>query len=472
MNAAFDPATQDDSVPLERMKRTFNEASFRQAAFEMEQMEEMRLATLPPAETRGRAYRGRHALFQPGADSRGGAGVSGRAAGRQWQRRRPCRPGDGEGARRGTPGRARAGRRKSLKIAAQRDRISRPGPARLAGKPKARRGGGCEPARSSWSRRMRRRTRCGNRSKARGNRFPELDGSRRCRLGTVLPERAALAVGSFGSYPDLLLGPRRPGAASHGPSGGRDPPGRHNSAHQRGLPGARAWKLAAAQHASAVLIEINTPGGLLDSMRADGEQDHRLAGSRHRLCGTLRKPGRIGRILSAGSRRRGGDGSRAPTPERRIRSSKWAKIDDTMKQKLENDTAAFLRSYVARRGRNVAAAEDAVRNSKSYSDREALQLRLIDLIAPDNDCFAEHPGRPHHHPLRWKQSRSAYPRCASGRGGSDSARGNSGPAHGSQSGGPGPGGRRAADLRGVQYARAPSSPEHWEPFWCCSRSLP
>jgi membrane-bound serine protease (ClpP class) len=61
-----------------------------------------------------------------------------------------------------------------------------------------------------------------------------------------------------------------------------------------------------------------------------------------------------------------------------------AKLDDTMKQKLENDTAAFLRSYVARRGRNVQAAEDAVRSSKSYSDQEALQLKLIDLVAPDD----------------------------------------------------------------------------------------
>src|ERR1700734_597760 len=60
------------------------------------------------------------------------------------------------------------------------------------------------------------------------------------------------------------------------------------------------------------------------------------------------------------------------------------KLDDTMKQKLENDTAAFLRSYVSRRGRNVTAAEDAVRLSKSYSDREAQQLNLIDLIAPDD----------------------------------------------------------------------------------------
>ncbi len=49
VNAAFDPAATSDSVPLERIKRTFNEASFRQAAFEMEQMQDEHLATLPPA---------------------------------------------------------------------------------------------------------------------------------------------------------------------------------------------------------------------------------------------------------------------------------------------------------------------------------------------------------------------------------------------------------------------------------------
>jgi tetratricopeptide (TPR) repeat protein len=48
VNAAFDPAAAAESGPLERIKRTFNEASFRQAALEMEQMDEQRLSTLPP----------------------------------------------------------------------------------------------------------------------------------------------------------------------------------------------------------------------------------------------------------------------------------------------------------------------------------------------------------------------------------------------------------------------------------------
>jgi len=47
-HTAFDASSDADTLPLERIKRNFNEASFRQAAFEMEQMEEAHLATLPP----------------------------------------------------------------------------------------------------------------------------------------------------------------------------------------------------------------------------------------------------------------------------------------------------------------------------------------------------------------------------------------------------------------------------------------
>jgi tetratricopeptide (TPR) repeat protein len=48
VNTAFDGTTAAENAPLERIKRTFNEASFRQAAFEMEQMDEARMATMPP----------------------------------------------------------------------------------------------------------------------------------------------------------------------------------------------------------------------------------------------------------------------------------------------------------------------------------------------------------------------------------------------------------------------------------------
>ena len=57
-------------------------------------------------------------------------------------------------------------------------------------------------------------------------------------------------------------------------------------------------------------------------------------------------------------------------------------MDAVMKQKVENDAAAYLRSICDKRGRNSALAETAVRESKSFTEREALDQKLIDLIAP------------------------------------------------------------------------------------------
>ena len=146
---------------------------------------------------------------------------------------------------------------------------------------------------------------------------------------------------------------------------------------------ARGLDAAAAQHASAVLIEINTPGGLLDSVRRMVSKVLACpvpvivyvapSGSRAGSAGFFLLEAADVAAMAPGTNA----GAAHPVVE-------GAKLDDTMKQKLENDTAAFLRSYVAVRGRNVQAAEDAVRSSKSYSDQEALQLKLIDLVAPDD----------------------------------------------------------------------------------------
>jgi len=60
-----------------------------------------------------------------------------------------------------------------------------------------------------------------------------------------------------------------------------------------------------------------------------------------------------------------------------------AEMDATMKQKVENDAAASLRSIVAKRGRNSALAEKAIRESQSFTDKEALDNHLIELVARD-----------------------------------------------------------------------------------------
>jgi membrane-bound serine protease (ClpP class) len=150
---------------------------------------------------------------------------------------------------------------------------------------------------------------------------------------------------------------------------------------------ARGLDLAAAQHASAVLIELDTPGGLLDSMR---QMVGKVLASPVPVIVYVAPSGsRAGSagffLLEAADVAAMAPGSNAGAAHPVMMGG--GKLDDTMKQKLENDTAAFLRSYVARRGRNVAAAEDAVRASKSYSDKEAQQLNLIDVIAPDETAL-------------------------------------------------------------------------------------
>jgi membrane-bound serine protease (ClpP class) len=58
-------------------------------------------------------------------------------------------------------------------------------------------------------------------------------------------------------------------------------------------------------------------------------------------------------------------------------------IDKTMKEKLENDSVAYIKSIAEQRGRNIAWAEDAVRNSVSVTAGEAMKLKIVDLVAED-----------------------------------------------------------------------------------------
>jgi membrane-bound serine protease (ClpP class) len=69
-------------------------------------------------------------------------------------------------------------------------------------------------------------------------------------------------------------------------------------------------------------------------------------------------------------------------------------MDPIMKDKMENDAAAFMRSFVSKRGRNVEVAESAVRQSKSFTEQEALSQKLIDYVASDDqDLFRQMEGR-------------------------------------------------------------------------------
>lgn len=150
----------------------------------------------------------------------------------------------------------------------------------------------------------------------------------------------------------------------------------------------RGIERAADTHAQAILVELNTPGGLLDSTR-DMVRDILAspspvifyvapAGSRAGSAGFFLMEAADIAAMAPGTNA----GAAHPVVE-------LGKIDDTMKQKILNDTLAFLRSYVSMRGRNVDAAQQAVENSKSYTDQEALNLHLIDVVEPNESALLD-----------------------------------------------------------------------------------
>jgi len=69
-------------------------------------------------------------------------------------------------------------------------------------------------------------------------------------------------------------------------------------------------------------------------------------------------------------------------------------IDDTLRKKIVNDATAYLRSYSSKRGRNVDLAMTAVTDAKAFSDKEALDGKLIDIVtASKEDLLAQLNGR-------------------------------------------------------------------------------
>jgi len=146
----------------------------------------------------------------------------------------------------------------------------------------------------------------------------------------------------------------------------------------------RALEAAAANHDDAVLIEINTPGGLVDSTR---EIIEKIVASPVPVIVYVTPSG--SRAASAGFFILESADVAAMAPGTNTGAAHpvipGAKMDDVMKQKMENDLSALMRSVVSKRGRNVEIAESAVRESKSFTDQEALDKKLIEYIAPSKD---------------------------------------------------------------------------------------
>src|SRR5580700_10543994 len=143
----------------------------------------------------------------------------------------------------------------------------------------------------------------------------------------------------------------------------------------------RAIARANADGAQALLIELNTPGGLLDSTRA---MVGAILSSRVQVIVYVAPAGaRAGSagffIMESADIAAMANGTNAGAAHPVLEFG--GKPDDTMTQKIDNDAEAFLRSYVTKRGHNAEAAEAAVHTSHSYTAEEALNQHLIDLVA-------------------------------------------------------------------------------------------
>jgi membrane-bound serine protease (ClpP class) len=158
----------------------------------------------------------------------------------------------------------------------------------------------------------------------------------------------------------------------------------------------RAVDEAQRRNDQALLIELNTPGGLVDSTRRIIES---ITSSRVPVIVYVAPSGsRAGSagifILEAADVAAMAPGTNAGAAHPVLIGPFAPKVDDEMKRKIENDTAALMRSVASKRGRNVEAAESAVLESKSFTEQEALSQHLIDYVASsEDDLFKQMEGK-------------------------------------------------------------------------------
>src|SRR6266446_4945170 len=157
----------------------------------------------------------------------------------------------------------------------------------------------------------------------------------------------------------------------------------------------RALTEAQRNKDKVLLIELNTPGGLLESTRNIIEKITAApvpviiyvtpGGSRAASAGFFILESADVAAMAPGTN----TGAAHPV------TLGGGKMDDVMKQKIENDSAALMRSVVSKRGRNAGVAETAVRESKSFTDQEALSQKLVDYVATnEDDLFKQIDGHP------------------------------------------------------------------------------
>src|SRR5919108_4579397 len=163
---------------------------------------------------------------------------------------------------------------------------------------------------------------------------------------------------------------------------------------------ARSIDEAQKQNAQCLIIQLNTPGGLLDSTQTIVQS---FLGSTEPVVVYVAPTGST--ATSAGCFITIAASVAAMAPATTIGAAHPVtiggnptggeeKIDNTMKQKLENFSVSYMEAIAARRHRNVEWAKSAVRESASIHAEKALELKVVDLIAVDlTDLLKQLSGR-------------------------------------------------------------------------------
>jgi len=163
-----------------------------------------------------------------------------------------------------------------------------------------------------------------------------------------------------------------------------------------------ALKRAEREGYTALVIEIDTPGGLETSMR---DMVRALLGSRVPVIAWVTPSG--GRAASAGVFVTLAADVAAMSPGTNIGAatpiSMQGPMDSTLAHKVTNDAAALARTVATQRGRNADWAERAVREAVSIDEREALRLGVVDFIAATlPELLAQSDGR------SWRRSGQSH----------------------------------------------------------------
>jgi membrane-bound serine protease (ClpP class) len=155
----------------------------------------------------------------------------------------------------------------------------------------------------------------------------------------------------------------------------------------------KSIKKANERKFDALVVELDTPGGLDTSMRSIVKE---IISSEVPVVTYVSPSG--SRAASAGVFIMLAAHVSAMAPGTNIGAahpvSIGGKMDKVTSQKAANDAAAYIRSLAERTNRNAGWAEDAVRKSVSVTEEEALRLKVIDLVSKDLDTLlADMDGR-------------------------------------------------------------------------------